>query len=171
MPPKPRITHSQVKELVEVHGLSLTAAAEALGVSKSLASYHLHNSGGGYVNPWKEARKSMPWKEIQPEHRDSGQARRAAWHAEYIATGGKHMSEKKLRYLRQWYQRLANDGLVVVYDPTIPPHKGAKTGGWDYVPREEKDGDLLFRENEYTEVTDETRVDWRLPDKEFWPQE
>jgi hypothetical protein len=170
MPPKPKITHSMVKELVEIHGMGLVEAAEALGVSKQLAHYHLYETGPGHVNPLKEALESMPWKEIQPEHRLAAPAIRATWHAQYIATGGHGMSDKKLRYLRQWYQRLDRDKEVVVYDPAIPPYKGMKTGGWKYVPREERDGDLLFRENEYTTVTDETRVDWRLPEREFWPQ-
>lgn len=172
MPPKPQITHSMVKELVDIHGLSLTEAAEALGVSKQLANYHLHNTGPGYTSPARAARESMPWKDIQPEHiHGATPYARAAWHAEYIATGGEGMSKNKLRYLRQWYQRLTKYNEVLVYDPAIPPHRGVATGGWDYVPREESDGELLFRANEYTTVTDETKVDWRLPDEEDWPRE
>jgi hypothetical protein len=174
MPPKPRVTHSIVKELIDIHGLSPIEAAEQLGISKQLLNYHLHHTGPDYATPERrrqaEAWASMPWPEIQPGHRRAPPYKRASWHAEYIATGGEGMSEAKLRYLRQWYQRLANDGEVLVYDPSIPPHRGVKTGGWDYVPREERDGDLLFRANEFTVVSDETKVDWRLPDRELWPQ-
>jgi hypothetical protein len=171
MPPKPIISHSMVKDLIDNHGMSLTEAARALGVSKQLAHYHLYESGGGHVNPAKAARESMPWREIEPQYRDTGPARRVAWHAEYIATGGKGMSAKKLRYLRQWYQRLTKENEVVVYDPAIPSHRGVRAGGWDYVPRVESDGELLFRANEYTMVTDETKVDWRLPSEDLWPHE
>ncbi|WP_439377859.1 hypothetical protein [Amycolatopsis lexingtonensis] len=170
MPPKPRVTHSMVKAEMLKHNNNLTEAAKALDISKSLASYHLYETGPGYASPSQAIRDSMPWKDIQPGHRNAPPYKRARWHAEYIATGGKGMSEAKLRYLRQWYQRLVTENEVLVYDPAIKPHRGSKTGGWDYVPREERDGELLFRANEFTEVSDETKVDWRLPDREFWPQ-
>jgi len=84
-------------------------------------------------------------------------------HAEYVATGGKGMSEDKLRRLNGFYQKLEREDVVVEFHPDLPPSKDAACGGWRYVPRKDSDADLMIRVNEHTNVTEEGHILWRIP--------
>jgi hypothetical protein len=84
-------------------------------------------------------------------------------HAEYMATGGKGMSIHKVRRLQTFYRKL-DEGLVVEFNPDLPPEPGvASTGGWAYRKRQTSDGDLIIRVNEHTTLTDEGKLLWRMP--------
>ena len=62
------------------------------------------------------------------------------------------------------HTKLREGNLVVEYDPAIPPEPGfAKYGGFALRPRTEADGNLMFRVNEHTTVTDFAREVWQLP--------
>lgn len=84
-------------------------------------------------------------------------------HMEYMATRGKGMSDDKLSRLRGFHNKIRR-GLVVVFDPSIPPITGVSSvGGFNYVPREERDGSLVLRENEHTNITPEGEVLLEMP--------
>jgi hypothetical protein len=68
----------------------------------------------------------------------------------------------KLSLLRGFYQKL--EGVVVEFDPALPPSEGISEGGFAYRERLESDGDLLIRINQHTHLSDEGRKIWRLPD-------
>ena len=90
-------------------------------------------------------------------------------HAEFMATNGKGMSERKLQRLLWFYQFLDRENVVVEFDPNIPPQEGVSSvGGFAYRPRKASDGNLIIRKNEYTTLTDEGEDLWRFPDE--WPQ-
>lgn len=87
-------------------------------------------------------------------------------HAEYLATRGKGMTYRQVRGLEGFYQKLRDGGLVVEFDPEIPPSAGLASGGWAYRPRIKKDKDLMIRKNEYTTITEEGEHIWALPDED-----
>lgn len=85
-------------------------------------------------------------------------------HAEYVATGGKGMSEDKLKRLRSFYERLRAEDAVVEFDPAIPPITGVSSvGGWALRKRKPADGDLLIRVNEHTNLTEKGEMIWAWP--------
>ena len=82
----------------------------------------------------------------------------------HVATGGKGMSESKLKRLRGFYKILVEQDVVLEFDPELPPIPGvANKGGFAYRPRERRDGDLIIRVNEHTTLTPEGRLIWCLP--------
>ncbi|MCV7195154.1 hypothetical protein [Mycobacterium angelicum] len=81
-------------------------------------------------------------------------------HGEYVATGGRGMSNDTLRDLTKFYQTLRDERAVVEYDPK---NGVSESGGLSLVPREQKDGDLIIRVNEHTQLTDEGEMIWRFP--------
>lgn len=84
-------------------------------------------------------------------------------HLEYMATGGRGMAEYKLKRLRWFYKRLESFGLVVEYDPDIQPNPDANTGGWQFVQRNDSDGDLILRVNQHVQMTDLAWVMFAFP--------
>lgn len=84
-------------------------------------------------------------------------------HAEYMVSGGKGMSEEKLRRLRWFYNKLRRDNVVVIFGLDVPPSEENKHGGYAYVPRTEGDGDFLVRFNEDCPLNEEEKLLWRFP--------
>lgn len=123
----------------------------------------------------KSGRFQKTPREVALEHFpiDTGQRFNAAKpnkylrdHMEYKATKGKGMSEDKLKRLRGWHRKLIRGNLVVVFDPNIPAIPGiSSVGGFDYRPREERDGSLVLRENEYTNITPQGEVLLEMPEE------
>lgn len=159
---KPQTTKSEVISLLN-KGLKPYQVAQHLGITQSAVHWHLKSTGGEYKTPLQIAKESVPFREVDPEHKKTSTWARIMNHAEYMATGGRGMSPRKLEMLRSWYNNLEELNVVVVYDPSIPPSPGAKRGGWGYAPREEKDGALLLRVNDYVEMNDAAYELWRLP--------
>ncbi|AUV62029.1 hypothetical protein KIV63_gp15 [Mycobacterium phage SWU2] len=86
----------------------------------------------------------------------------AADYIHFAATGGVGMDKVRLGRLRSFYKKLQDQ--VLEFDPAIPPIPGVSNkGGWRYVPRTADDGDLLIRVNDYTDLTEQGRMIWRLP--------
>lgn len=165
MPPKPRISRSQALALLR-QGKKPSEIAEIMNESKQAINYVLHHQGTDEVKtPLRVAQESVPWKNVAPEHKKAATWARIINHAEYMATGGRGMSPRKLEMLRNWYRNLERLDAVVEYDPSIPPAPNAKHGGWGYVPREERDGALLLRVNEYVTMSDAAYELWRIPEK------
>lgn len=160
MDAKPELTIAVIEDLKR-QGYSQTAIAEMFGVTRQAVSWHKQTYNGSRT-PREEALKHFPWVVRVPQTQASPY-RYMRDHAEYMATGGKGMSIYKIRRLQTFYRKL-DEGLVVEFDPDIPPEPGvASTGGWAYRKRQTSDGDLIIRVNEHTTLTDEGKLLWRMP--------
>ncbi len=155
-----------VIEQLKAKGFNQSRIAELYGVSRQAVSWHLRTYNGTRTPRQQVLEANFPWKVSQEHERCSAQ-RRLREHGEYMATGGKGMSEDKLSRLRGFYKMLRDQNAVLEYDPSIPPIDGfASRGGFALRPRRKKDGDLLIRVNEYTDLSDEGRMIWRFPPRE-----
>jgi hypothetical protein len=78
------------------------------------------------------------------------------------------MSEDKKKRLRAFYKKLRDENLILEFDPSIPPIPGVSNkGGWAFRGRQSSDGpDLLIRENDHTDLTDEGKDIWVFPPRD-----
>lgn len=133
-------------------------------LKRSLASY--------YRTPRQIVMAAYPWKTGEQFH-DSKRNKVMRDHAEYMATGGKGMSDEKLYRLYRFYKFLSDHNKVLEFDPTIPPSNGDgspryendqdSVGGFAFRDRKDSDGDLIIRVNAYTNLTEEGKVIFRMP--------
>jgi len=143
-------------------GYNQTEIAEMHGVTRQAVSWHKQQYGG-HLTPRQVVNKAWPWKTTN-EHGKSTLYQRMRDHGEYMATGGKDMSDNKLGRLRSFYQMLRDDNVVVEFDPTLPPEPGVSPyGGFALRKRKKSDADMLIRVNEYTELTEQGEMIWRFP--------
>ncbi|WP_100469659.1 hypothetical protein [Mycobacteroides abscessus] len=143
-------------------GWSQSRIAKEYGVTRQYISWIKHKYGGR-LTPKEIVLQNFPWK-VPTEMCKASPYRRLRDHAEYLATGGEGMAEIKLKRLRYFYQKLRDEDLVVEFDPSIPPEPGiAGQGGFAYRKKEPRDGDLMIRVNEHTNMTEEGRMIWRIP--------
>ena len=156
----PELSLAVIEEL-KAKGHSQSEIARMFGVTRQAISWHKHNYNGS-LTPREEALEHFPW-EVSYPYTQASPYRYMRDHAEYWATDGKGMSDAKLGRLRALYRKI-HAGLVVEFDPNIPPEPGvAITGGFAWRQRQPEDGDLLFRVNAYATVTDQCREIFRLP--------
>ena len=135
------------------------------GVTRQYDSW-IKKTYGGYRSPREIVLDEFPWSASTLQSSTSAY-RRLRDHGEYMATSGDGMSNDKLRRLRAFYRKLREEGLVLEFDPSIPPIRGlAVHGGFAYRERTESDGDLLIRVNEHTRLTDAGRRIWCFPEVE-----
>ncbi|ETA08165.1 MULTISPECIES: hypothetical protein [Gordonia] len=152
----------EVIEDLKSKGYNQTQIAEMYGVTRQAVSWHLKTYGGK-----KSTRQLIndcwPW-ETSKGHDKAIPYRRLRDHGEYMATFGAGMNADKLDRLRVWWRKLEREAVVVEFDPNIPPTKGiCAHGGFAYRQRDDSDGNLLIRVNEYTNLTDEGRKVWCRP--------
>jgi transcriptional regulator with XRE-family HTH domain len=140
-------------------GLSQSEIARQFGVTRQAISYYVRKYGGE-LTPRQKALEHWPWM-VPVRLSNQVPYKRLRDHGEYYATNGKGMSPEKLGLLRSFYQRL--EGLVVEFDPDLPPSEGAGIGGFAYRERLESDGDLLIRVNEHTFLSEEGLKIWVRP--------
>lgn len=137
--------------------------AKMHGVSRSYISWIKHNKADSYTQtPREEAMEHYPW-DIGVKFHDAAPNKRMRDHAEFISTGGEDMSEDKLQRLEWFYRFLADENVVLEFDPNLPPTKRVKTGGFAFRPRLDSDGDLIIRVNEHTKLTEQGCILWRFP--------
>lgn len=119
-------------------------------VSKMAKAYGLPKS------KHRIARDSAPFL-VNAKMNRATVAQRLRAHRLYVMFPDSHgLTDKEISRLRSFYEKLKNEGLVVEFDPTIPPNPGVSAqGGFAYRKRETRDGDLLLRLNEHTYVEDE----------------
>ena len=161
MPKKPILSLSIVEDL-KSKGLSQSEIARQFGVTRAYISW-IKSTYGGSRTPREIVLDQWPF-EVPMAMGQASVCRRLRDHAEYMATGGKGMTDSKLRRLRSFYERLDSRKQVVEFDPGIPPQDGVSiAGGWAYRPRRSSDGDLLIRENDHTRLTKQGRKIWRFP--------
>lgn len=146
-------------------GFNQSEIARMYGVTRQAVS-KIKQKYGGSLTPREQVNQSFPWK-VSATQQQTSPYRLMRNHGEYIATGGKGMSDDKLRRLRNWYAKLREENVVLEFGPEIPPIEGVSNkGGFAYRERRPEDGDLLIRVNEHTEISDEGKMIWRFPPRE-----
>lgn len=149
-------------ETLKAQGYNQTQIAKMFGVSRQAVSWHL-KTYGGRLTPRQVANESWPW-DTTSAHGKAKPYQRLRDHGEFMATGGRGMSEDKLKRLRSWWHKLREENLVVEFDPNLPPVPGVSPrGGFAYRQRVSDDDELLIRVNEYTRLTEEGKMIWCWP--------
>lgn len=156
---------SEIQALLN-KGLTRTEVAKVIGITTAGVSWHLRQAG--VETTAERLRAALPWDVHMPVVK-AAQFRAVKAHLEFWETQGDGMSRDKLVRLRAFYTQLTDFSMVVRYDPEIPPRPGQVYGGFEYVPREDADGDLILRIDDHTQVPDEDREKWVLPDRGSWP--
>ncbi|WP_425298860.1 helix-turn-helix domain-containing protein [Nocardia cyriacigeorgica] len=163
MPRSPQLTSPEIAQL-RAAGLTQKEIAELLDVSEQAVSKHMHLYDVG-LSPRQRAARYYPWQ--VPAGMQQAPYKITRHHAEYMVTGGKGMSEDKLKRLRSWYTKLRHENVVLEFDPAIPPITGvSRGGGFAYRPRLPEDGEMIIRVNEYTTLTPEGKNIWTFPPRE-----
>jgi transposase len=160
----PALTISAIEDLKR-QGYKQSEIAAMYDVSRQAITWHKYEYNGS-LTPREEANRLFPWK--VPHHMNvATQYRRLRDHGEFMATGGRGMSESKLKRLKSWYRKLREENLVVEFDPDIPPAPGvAAQGGFAYRRRKASDGDMLIRINKHLKPEldlDEVIALWQFP--------
>ncbi|GGM45217.1 hypothetical protein GCM10012275_15340 [Longimycelium tulufanense] len=133
------------------------------GVSPQYVSQLKQQVGDRLKTPREEALEHFPWRPVPRRFKNSHPLRMLRDHFEYMATGGRDFSDRRLRELASFYNYLEREDVVVEYDPEIPPHEVDSVGGFAYRRRQGSDGDLLIRVNEYTNLTERGRRLLKFP--------
>lgn len=157
---KPELSLAIIEDL-KAKGYSQSEIARMFGVTRqAISAWKVKYNGK--LTPREEALKHFPWK-VSTLQTQCQPYRFMRDHAEYMATGGKGMDEKKLGRLKVFYRKVL-DGFVVEHDPDLPPEAGVSVhGGWAWRRHLESDGDLIIRVNKFVNLTDEGRLLWTLP--------
>lgn len=146
-------------------GYNQSEIAELHGVSRQAVSWQKQTYGGA-LTPRQRANLAWPWETTHAHGKAAGY-QRLRDHGEFMATGGKGMSENKLSRLRSWYRKLRDEDVVLEFDPSFPPEPGVSpSGGFRYVKRRQSDANLLIRVNEHTTMSKEGRRIWRFPPRD-----
>lgn len=147
-------------------GFTRVEVAEIYNTTPQNVNYYLNQKGPKYLDPRQRAMKHVPWK-IKKEHKESAPFHRIRNHIKFITLGSQRMSGEERDRLRNWYRSLKDLNLVLEYHPDVSPTLSITTGGWRYVQREDRDGDLLIRVNDHTHMSDEAYEYFRFPDEEI----
>lgn len=133
--------------------------ARYFGVSRQAVTDMLRRHGIDAREPRTKILDEFPFGKLGAPHWDAHISRRLRDHAVFMATGALPRSEK--RRLFTFYTYLRSNGYVTVFD--------RENGGWGYVKREPKDGDMLFRINSYVvrPLTEKDMVIWSFPPDEM----
>lgn len=155
------LTLSTIEELRR-KGYNQSQIAEMHGVSRQAVSWH-KVVYGGVLTPRQIVNKAWPWKTTNL-HGKSKAFQRLRDHGEFMATGGRGMSEDKLVRLESWWTYLRENNLVLEFDPDLPAEPGVSPyGGFAYRKRRASDGELLIRANEHTDLSEEGMLIWCWP--------
>lgn len=148
-------------------GYNQTEIAEMHGVSRQAVSWHKKTYGGA-LTLRQIVDEAWPWV-TNNDHSRAKPYQRLRDHGEFMATGGKKMSEDKISRLRSWWRYLRDNNVVLEFDPDIPPEAGiSPNGGFAYRERGKADGDLLIRVNEHTFLTKQGKTIWCWPSEEVF---
>uniref|UniRef100_A0AAU8GR83 Immunity repressor n=1 Tax=Mycobacterium phage BabyBack TaxID=3158877 RepID=A0AAU8GR83_9CAUD len=149
-------------------GYSEAEIARMHGVTRQAVNWQL-KTYGGRLTTRQQVKELWPF-ETTDLHGKSKAFQRLRDHGEYMRTlSFKGFSPEKKRRLLRFWKMLRDENLVVEFDPNIEPYPGMAGGAFRYVPREERDDDLLIRVNEHTKVEDDGRLDmraellWKMP--------
>lgn len=143
-------------------GMTQSEIARMYGVTRQYISWIKHYHGSA-LTPREIVLQNFPFR-VPTEMTHVSMYKRLRDHGEYVATWGIGMSQDKISRLRGFYSKLREEGLVVEFDPDIPPLPGVSNkGGWAYRKRRKSDEDRLIRINEYADMTEEADQIWRFP--------
>lgn len=139
------------------------AIAAEFGVSRQYVSKLKHQHPSPFQDQRRIAMSAWPWS--VPAELQTYWYHVLRDHLEYMATGGNEMPAWKLRQLRQFYERLDRECVVVEYDPDIGPNEVTTVGGFRLVPRDdfEARNRRIIRENRVTTLDTNGRRMWRFP--------
>lgn len=160
------------EEIIKLHaeGHSYAEIGRRYGITRAAVSWAVRYRGGVThddvpQSPRQEANRFWPFSEATADQNGQYAARMLRAHSEWVTLGGKgSLSAQTTRKLVGFYQRLINGGLVVEFDPSIPPSDGVPEGGFRYVARRPSDRDLLIRVNEHTDLSvPGSYSQWRFP--------
>lgn len=108
----------------------------------------------------------FPFK-VSAKQGESTQCKRLRDHLDFMVNDGEDWSYDRRKRQRYWYNKLKDENLVVEHDPDIPPEPGVcKSGGWAYRNRLDSDEDFLIRFNEYVDLPEFEKENWRFPQRE-----
>lgn len=159
--PHGEITLSLIEQMKR-QGMSQSEIARYFGVSRQAISWWKRTYNGS-LTPRETALQAWPWK-VPALMTYASPYKRLRDHCEYMATGGKGMSEGKLSRLRSFYRKLREENVVVEFSPDIPPEPGVSiTGGFAYRKRRKSDGDLIIRVNQHTRMTQDAKDIFTFP--------
>ncbi|AOT24994.1 immunity repressor [Mycobacterium phage Kalpine] len=126
------------------------------GVTRQAVEWHV-KTYGGRLNTRQQAKALWPFETIS-KHSRSKVFQSLRDHGEYMRQlSFRGFSEEKKKRLISFWRRMWDQNVVLEFDPSIPPGPGMAGGGFRFVPREERDDDLLIRVNQHVrpEVLDE----------------
>lgn len=146
-------------------GYNQSEIAEMHGVTRQAVSWH-KVVYGGELTTRQIVDRAWPWP-TGHQHSRASCFQRMRDHGEFMATGGKGMSENKLNRLHGWWSMLRDKNLVLEFDPDLPAEPGVSPNGGFAYRRRKSDGDLLIRVNEYTDLSEDGRMIWCWPPG--WP--
>jgi hypothetical protein len=157
----PVLTPAVIEELKR-KGHNQADIARMFGVTRAYVSKVKLQVGNYSRTPREIAMDHYPWT-VGARFNGASIERRMRDHFEYMATGGRGMSEDKLKRLATFYRRLQEENVVVEFDPALPPCEGANNGGFAYRPKLDSDGELIIRVNCHTNLTDVGKTLLRFP--------
>lgn len=164
----PVLTGEEIDQLIR-EGRTETWIGREYGITQQAVHYARFNAGGRprtnvYKTTRDRAKDFFPWKKVGAAVTESVPWRMLKAHSVWQARHREEdLTPKELRRLVSFYRRLLTEGLIVEFDPTIPP------GEWDYPgfalrDRVESDRDLLIRTNDRTDLSSvPMRVHWSFP--------
>lgn len=160
-PNKSGLTPSIVSKL-KAEGKTQREIAKMFDVNETYVSW-IKSQYPVQKSPREMVNDLWPWDSGEKFHPAAPSLRLRA-HLRYRAYGQEGLTQNESYLLKGFYNRLRKHNLVVEFDPTIPKSKGVYTGGWAYRPREDRDGNLIIRVNEYTkDLNEEARMVWEFP--------
>ncbi|QFP95554.1 immunity repressor [Mycobacterium phage GaugeLDP] len=149
-------------------GYNESEIARMHGVTRQAVNWQL-KTYGGRLTTRQQVKELWPF-ETNNLHGKSKAFQRLRDHGEYMRTlSFKGFSPEKKQRLIRWWRMLRDENVVLEFDPNIEPYPGMAGGGFRYVPREERDDDLLIRVNEYTKVEEDGMLDKRAELLWKWP--
>ncbi|AHJ86437.1 immunity repressor [Mycobacterium phage 40AC] len=156
------LTLSSIEDLRR-KGYNYQQIADMHGVTRQAVEWHVRVYGG-HLNTRQQVKALWPFDTRKPMDKSKAY-QRLRDHGEYMAIGSfRTMGEDKRKRLLSWWKMLRENDVVVEFDPNIKPYPGMSGGGFRYVPREERDDDLLIRANEHTNLTEKAEMIWSWPD-------
>lgn len=166
------LTPALVNALLK-QGMSPKEIAQDYGVTEQAVSNHKARGGDGgatFKSPRDEAMEFFPWPNMEPSFKTSSLYWRLTDHLVFVVCGVRHLPMARRARLRSFYEKLIKTNTVAVFDPGIPAKPGSTTGGWDFVPRGDGDGDLIIRVNDHViadngcvGLDDTHHAVWRVP--------
>lgn len=156
----PAPTIEQINELI-IGGHTEPEIAGILGRTQQLINYvRRTNRDRAVRTPLEKVREYWPWGRMPTRYHKAGPFRHLKMHSTAFACGPDKVSFDARQRLDTFYRTLAHHNVVVRFHPEIE-------GGFEYVPRRRRDGDLMIRVDDQVSAKVDTyfKALWTLPKK------